>query len=198
MYTWNRSHHTSFLPPPHILAVYFKVTSHGEPAEKSERLDLDPNSSSDAPDRKETEEGQSRSEEADQEPSAKQTERPESPLDSFSSSCSDSDEEEIRTNQSLLPFPIRLIGSAITSNPELVASTKELLEIQKSKLNLERQKLLMETKLLELTNTKLELEVRQLQKSLTSESGQPHDTTIYLQAPWCCYSSAIDCLLVDW
>lgn len=119
---------------------------------------------------------------ADQTPSQRAA-RPESPLDSSSSTCSDSDEEEFRNNRRLLPYPIRLIGAAITSNPELIASTKELLEIQKSKMNLEKQKLVMETKILELSNTKLELEVRQLRRILSSEFNQTHDTTIYVQAP---------------
>ncbi|GFO29633.1 hypothetical protein PoB_005613800 [Plakobranchus ocellatus] len=153
----------------------------GEPSSKSPRTDIDSNvaeaKSSDEDNMDKTADSAK-----DGESLQKELGRPMSPLDS-DSSCSDSDEEEIRNNRHLLPFPIRLIGSAITSNPELIASTKELLEIQKSKLNLEKDKLLMETKLLALTNTKLELEVRQLQKTLLAESSQTQDTTIYLQAP---------------
>ncbi|XP_059168027.1 uncharacterized protein LOC131950030 [Physella acuta] len=106
-----------------------------------------------------------------------------SSLDS-ESSCSDSDEEEFRKNRQLLPFPIRLIGSAIQSSSELLSCTKELIEIQKSKLLLEKQKLLLETKHLELANSKLEFEVQMLEKlvaSETSKSSRLPDTTIYLQ-----------------
>ncbi|RUS72192.1 hypothetical protein EGW08_020041 [Elysia chlorotica] len=165
-------------------SISFKSDLESCPSKKSVRLDLHPHISLGEPMvKKETEESEPQSDETGRDPAQNRTERSESPLDSASSSCCDSDEEEVRNNSRLLPFPIRLIGSAITCNPELIASTKELLDIQKSKLNLERQKLLMETKLLELTNTKLELEIRQLQKSLTSESSQHQDTTIYLQAP---------------
>ncbi|GFR72826.1 hypothetical protein ElyMa_000388100 [Elysia marginata] len=153
----------------------------GEPLVKSERLQSDTSLAHSTS--KHTEGGETPENMNQTQLPEKATTRPDSPLESCSSSCSDSDEEEIRNNQRLLPFPIRLIGSAITSSPELIASTKELLEIQKSKSNLEKQKLLMETKLLELTNTKLELEIKQLQKTLSSEISQTHDTTIYLQAP---------------
>ncbi|CAG5116736.1 unnamed protein product [Candidula unifasciata] len=107
-----------------------------------------------------------------------------SPLDS-ESSCSDSDEEERRMNRALLPFPIRLIGSAVQSSPELLAATKQLIQIQKSKLLIEKQKLILETKQLELMNTKLELEVRVLERNLAAEmagTSDRKDTTIYLQA----------------
>ncbi|KAH9524190.1 hypothetical protein Btru_053756 [Bulinus truncatus] len=107
-----------------------------------------------------------------------------SPLDS-ESTCSDSDEEEIQKHRHLLPFPIRLIGSAIKSSPELIMCVKQLIDIQKSKLLLEKQKLILETKHLELANIKLELEVRMLEKNLAVElsgSSNGRDTTIYLQA----------------
>ncbi|KAK0054973.1 zinc finger SWIM domain-containing protein 3 [Biomphalaria pfeifferi] len=107
-----------------------------------------------------------------------------SPLDS-DSETSDSDEEEIRKHRQLLPFPIRLIGSAIKSSPELLMSTKQLIEIQKSNLLLEKQKLILETKHLELANAKLELEVRILRKNLAVElasSSNTRDRTIYLQS----------------
>ena len=165
--------------PSLLYTACSRSESKSEPQEKSVRLEPNSNTPSEAPSN--TEDNMP-ADDSDKAPSQEHTDRPESPLDSCSScSESDSDEEEIRNNRRLLPFPIRLIGSAINSNPELIASTKELLEIQKSKLNLEKQKLLMETKLLELTNTKLELEVRQLQKALSSETSQPQDTTIYLQ-----------------
>ncbi|BFZ18449.1 hypothetical protein BsWGS_21488 [Bradybaena similaris] len=107
-----------------------------------------------------------------------------SPLDS-ESSCSDSDEEELRKNRALLPFPLRLIGSAIQCSPELLGATKQLIQIQKSKLLIEKQKLLLETRQLELMNSKLELEVRTLERNLAAEMAETSDrkdTTIYLQA----------------
>ncbi|XP_005096142.1 uncharacterized protein LOC101851031 [Aplysia californica] len=110
---------------------------------------------------------------------------PESPLDS-ESSCSDSDDEELQSQRQLLPFPIRLIGSAIQSSPELIEASKQLIELQKSKLMLEKQKLQLQTRNLELENSKLELEVKMMEKNLASEiaatSGGRQDTTIYLQA----------------
>lgn len=111
-----------------------------------------------------------------------------SPLDS-ESSCSDSDEEELRKNRALLPFPLRLIGSAIKCSPELLAATKQLIQIQKSKLLIEKQKLLLETRQLELMNSKLELEVRTLERNLAAEiveASDRKDTTIYLQASQDC------------
>ncbi|CAL1545037.1 unnamed protein product [Lymnaea stagnalis] len=110
--------------------------------------------------------------------------QPESPLDS-ESTCSDSDDDEFRKKRQLLPFPLRLVGSAIQSSPELLMATKELIEIQKSKLLLEKQKLILETKHLELANLKLELEVRKMEKNFAADisgSGHGRDTTIFLQA----------------
>lgn len=101
------------------------------------------------------------------------------------SSCSDSDDEDSYFQSQMLPYPIRLIGSAIKSSPELIVASKELIELQKSNLLLEKQKIILQSKKLELENLKLEMEVKIMERNLANEmesSANKADTTIYLQS----------------
>lgn len=120
-------------------------------------------------------------------PSQIDYDNPYSPLDPESSSC-DSDEEEFRTDCRLLPYPIRLIGSAIQTCPELIDAAKQLIENQKGNLELEKRKLMLQIKQLELENAKLALDVKIMEKNMTVEMEanilhhNAQDTRIYLQA----------------
>lgn len=97
------------------------------------------------------------------------------------SSASDSDDESSLPRH--LPFPTRLIGSAIKSSPELIEVSKELIEQQKKLLVLKNALLVQKTKHLELQNMKLEHELKILERNMLFENAMSDtkpDTTIYL------------------